>query len=98
MNEVHNAQYALIDAIETVAPVPVAVPYPDMPDSGLRLINQHAVDHLTEHTMRFVAELVAALINAGSEREAVLENDQLRAAIRSELHAWSNHSDNAPQQ
>lgn len=59
-----------------------------IPDSGVRSINPNKVNYLADSVMTIVAELVASLIDAGSEREAVLENDELRDAITFELRSW----------
>lgn len=56
--------------------------------NGMSSINKAALEPLTDGIMLFIADIVATLINAGSEREAVLENDTLRDAIRAELKDW----------
>lgn len=53
------------------------------------LIDVDKVDKLTDALMEFVAEVVVGIIDAGSERDAVLENEALRKEIRKELYGWS---------
>jgi hypothetical protein len=60
-----------------------------IPDSGAKFINSAAVGLLTDEIQGFIAEIVATLIDAGSEREAVLENEELRTAITKELNSWT---------
>lgn len=60
-----------------------------IPDSGAKYINSAAVDLLTDAIQSLIAEVVATLIDAGSERDAVLENEELRAAIAKELNSWT---------
>lgn len=60
-----------------------------IPDTGIYAIISDKVDELTDMTMTLIADLIATLIDAGSEREAVLENDTLRDAIAAELKGWS---------
>ena len=52
-------------------------------------INKDALEPLTDGIMLFIADIVATLIDAGSEREVVLENDTLRDAISAELKDWA---------
>lgn len=59
-----------------------------LPEVG-RAIKTDQVDALTDTIMTLVADLVATLIDAGSEREAVEENDALRTAIRDEFAGWT---------
>ena len=54
-----------------------------------RAIRADKVDALTDLTIQIIADLAATLIDAGSEREAVEENDALRDAIRAEYTDWS---------
>lgn len=56
--------------------------------SGQRYIKAKAVPPLAEALQAVVAEVVASLINAGSERDAVMENEELRAELANELWAW----------
>lgn len=78
------------------APAQYRVPMPGSEDSGLYLIdglyliNKDKLEQLTDVVMLEVANLVADLIGAGSERDAVLENERLRAEILDELRGWSN--------
>ena len=74
------------------------VPHPGLEDSGLYLINKDKLEQLTDVVMLEVANMVADLIGAGSEREAVLENETLRQEIYYELRGWSNDPRNAPEE
>jgi hypothetical protein len=49
-----------------------------------------AVPHICLATMAFVAEVIQAYINAGSEREAVMENETLYAALEGEYGGWAD--------
>jgi hypothetical protein len=72
---------------------PLAVPMLDgagQEIGGLRLINHKAVPLIADGLMQFCAELIATLLNAGSERDAVNESDQLRDALTAELIDWSD--------
>lgn len=57
--------------------------------TGLNYVDLAAVDTLTDELMMLTANIVATLINAGSERDAVLENETLRSAIWNELSSWT---------
>lgn len=63
---------------------------------GLWLIDMNKLDQLTELLQLMIANTVADIIGAGSERDAVMENETLYSAIFDELKGWSNHPDNAP--
>jgi hypothetical protein len=64
---------------------------PDIP--GLHVIDANRLDDLTNAIQGFVADVIAAILNAGSERDAVMESDQLNRAIHAELASWSNQED-----
>jgi hypothetical protein len=53
------------------------------------------VDGITEVVMTVIAELVVGYIDAGSERDAVMENERLYNAIRDELIGWSDNEEEA---
>jgi hypothetical protein len=84
-NEVHRAW---IDGVNDNAPLPLSVVTDDFD-----AINPAAIDYIADALMLLTAELVATLINAGSEREAVVENEELRNAIVAELTGWSTPTD-----
>jgi hypothetical protein len=52
-------------------------------------IDPNQIDDLTANVMLFIAEVIASIIDTGSEREAVLENEVLHDAIRQELSGWT---------
>ena len=58
--------------------------------NGALLIPHQKLDQVTEMIQEVIAEVVVTWIDAGSERDAVMENEKLRAAIREELLGWSN--------
>lgn len=58
-------------------------------DGSYRAIRKDKVDGIADSLMMICADLIASLIDAGSEREAVLESDGLRDAIVNELNEWS---------
>lgn len=53
------------------------------------LIDVEKVEQLTDLLMRFVAEVVVAVVDAGSERDAVNENEDLRRELLKELYGWT---------
>ena len=55
---------------------------------GGYFINPKAVDDLADALQAVIAEVVSTIIDAGSERDAVMENDKLSAAIAEELRGW----------
>lgn len=69
--------------------------YPDdwcrkpLPDSSQFSIDPAKLDDLVDNLQLFIADVVAAILDAGSEREAVMENEELRAALTSELRGWT---------
>jgi hypothetical protein len=59
------------------------------PGAG-QLVPADRLDDLTELYMVAFAESIQAWIDAGSERDAVMENESLREQLHKELHSWSN--------
>lgn len=49
------------------------------------------LDAITEGFMLVIAEAIQSWIDAGSEREAVMEAEDLHAAIHDELRSWSSN-------
>jgi hypothetical protein len=47
------------------------------------------IEELTIVVLALIADLVVEYIDAGSEREAVMENEQLHDAICNELLGWT---------
>jgi hypothetical protein len=68
-----------------------AIPAVDI--EGATGINGDYLEDLTDQVVVFIAELIQAFINAGSEREVTYENDALRNAIYEELRGWSSAYD-----
>lgn len=52
-------------------------------------IKGNKVDELTDIFLNLIADTIASLIDAGSEREPILENDELRTAIRNQVQDFS---------
>lgn len=52
------------------------------------LFDPKAVEVITDGIMEFIAEIVAYCLDAGAERDAVMENDTMREAIETELKGW----------
>jgi hypothetical protein len=57
--------------------------------NGHWAINPDRVELITEKLHSVIAETVAHLLDAGSERDAVMENYPLNDAIRKELKGWT---------
>lgn len=53
-------------------------------------IDSVRVDELAGLILDFVANVVANIIDAGSERDAVNENEALLTALREELQGWTS--------
>lgn len=51
-------------------------------------INPECMETLADGIQLFIAYIVASLIDAGSEREAVMESESLSSAILNELKGW----------
>ena len=80
-------------AAEMLAALPDEVRVRISPDHGVYYINKDELDKLTDVIQVFIAELIAGIIDAGSEAEAVMEEESLRKAIYNEVKGWSNHPD-----
>lgn len=61
----------------------------ELPDGVGYGINADAIPVLATELQSLIAEVIASLINAGSERDAVMENEALANAITEELKGWS---------
>ena len=51
-------------------------------------INPDQIDELTDAIQDFIANVISSILDAGSERDAVNESDDLRDAIANELKGW----------
>lgn len=56
---------------------------------GHPALNMLHLDDLTDLIQSFVASFVAMMIDAGSERDAIMESEGLREGIRDELMRWA---------
>jgi hypothetical protein len=52
-------------------------------------VDPDKVNQLTDAIQDLVANIVSSILDAGSERDAVNESDDLHAAIWAELHSWT---------
>jgi hypothetical protein len=82
---IHDARDALIDHLGGLDGLSDVIPNSEF---GLA-IRDDKVDPITDAFMELLGDLIATIIDAGSEREAVEENDALRDHIRDELRGWS---------
>lgn len=55
---------------------------------GFFSIDSTKIESLTLELQSFIAEVVASILDAGSEREVVLENQELTDALTNELKGW----------
>lgn len=88
-NALVNAAHIFLDALPEDVRVPIE-------DTGLYLINHEWDEALAGHFQHFIAYCIAAILEAGSERDAVMENEWIHDAILKEIHTWCNHGDNEP--
>jgi hypothetical protein len=88
MNELDSRRAAriLTDAMSEDVREPI-------PNAGGYFIRGEKLEVITETLQAVIAEVVATLIDAGSERDAVMENDELTLAIRNELYGWTRAAD-----
>lgn len=47
-----------------------------------------AVETIADELQAFIASVIASLINAGSEREAIMEDEKLSSALHNVLKEW----------
>jgi len=76
--------HTFIDSLTKDPTIPVA------PNVGGRLINKEYLEELTIELQDFLAEVISILIDAGSERDAVNEAEDLHKVIFEELEGWSD--------
>ena len=65
------------------------------PRNGL-FVPHESVEPIADAMQAIIAEALQAWIDAGSEREVTMENEQLREALVAEVFGWSDHPDNGP--
>lgn len=58
-------------------------------ETGIFAIRADGVDDLADALLDFVANVIVSILNAGSERDAVNENEELLTAITKELRGWT---------
>jgi len=56
---------------------------------GFYTIAEHEITDLADAIQDLVADIVASILDMGSERDAVLENEELNDALIAELRGWS---------
>jgi hypothetical protein len=61
-----------------------------------RFIPQNHVEDIAIALQGVIAEVIQAWIDAGSERDVTMENEELFRAIYDELKGWSDHPANIP--
>jgi len=71
-------------------PVPVVAEDPAPHEVCPMGIPDPAVPVICEAVMTFVAELIQSYIDAGSEREATMENEVLFQALEGEIGGWAD--------
>lgn len=53
-----------------------------------RTFSDKAVECIADELQYFIASVIASLIDAGSERDAITEDEQLATALRTTLKDW----------
>lgn len=56
---------------------------------GIRTIDPNATELISLCILDTIANVISTLIDAGSERDAVNENEELLIAINEELNGWT---------
>lgn len=80
-NVEHNASNIIFDAIASRVRVPIL-------GTGLYSIHPDAVEPIADMLQATIANVIASLLDAGSERDAVMENEELSAALCNEIRGW----------
>jgi len=62
--------------------------FEDLPTDCFNCIPAEAIEGITTALMTVVAEVIQAWIDAGSERDVVMEDEKLRTAIQEQLAQW----------
>ena len=57
-------------------------------DGPCEAINPNQIAELAGHIQDFIANVISSILDAGSERDAVNENDDLRFELEKELSGW----------
>jgi len=65
--------------------------YPPVVMEGLSVIPDAAVPRFCDAIMVVVAEVIQAYIDAGSEREATMENEDLWHCLEGEFGGWAGN-------
>jgi len=88
MFDINPVVYEVTGKLLAAMPEEVRVPIPNSP--GGYFINPEAVEDLADVAQSVLAYMIAGIIDAGSERDAVMENESLREYIVDELKGWSH--------
>jgi len=64
----------------------------EIPGVGIYAIRADKVDDLADALLDFVANVISGILDAGSERDAVNENEDLLEALTKEIRGWTNQS------
>jgi len=91
---VDNAMGKLRPVVDTLCHE-IRAEFPQSHREGYPCIPYGSADALTTLILAIIAELVVEYIDAGSEREATMENERLYNAIRDELVGWSENEEAA---
>jgi hypothetical protein len=70
--------------------------YPPEDMDGMMVIPDHAVPILCDAIMIVVAEVIQCYIDAGSERESTMENEELFAALEGEFGGYGGKHQEQP--
>jgi hypothetical protein len=81
--------YAYLDSLPDFAQVPLEEVTGG--DHGGYAINTFFLDRITEDIQEMIAEICATLIDAGSERDVVMEDDELNIVLGRVFKDWSDH-------
>lgn len=86
MSAIQDAAYRFIDALpQDVLDNDVT---PVLEADGGPMLTPHGVEVVATHMQDFIANVIATLLNAGSERDAVNEDEALYTALMTCLEDW----------
>lgn len=58
-------------------------------DDGVYSVNPAAIDTIATAMLAIFADVIAGILDAGSERDAVNESEEMLNAFRTELTSWT---------
>lgn len=80
-NSAHNAAHAIIDSLPCEIRIDMATH---------NAINADYAEPLADVLQLVIAIVIASILDAGSEREPVLEDEALHDAILNQIKEWTN--------